>query len=128
MFDSNCARRAASPNVITATSDPAEVNRQYGPSDGAGGREVHLLGAPISRVRSGSQALLDCPDRELRAIAEPELLEDALDVILGSALGDDQLFGDLAIRVSGRDQDSYVERSEERRVGKECRSRWSPYH
>ena len=23
---------------------------------------------------------------------------------------------------------SYHERSEERRVGKECRSRWSPYH
>src|SRR5260221_13436541 len=23
---------------------------------------------------------------------------------------------------------SYVQRSEERRVGKECRSRWSPYH
>ena len=23
---------------------------------------------------------------------------------------------------------SYVGRSEERRVGKECRSRWSPYH
>ena len=22
----------------------------------------------------------------------------------------------------------YMERSEERRVGKECRSRWSPYH
>src|SRR2546430_12111688 len=24
--------------------------------------------------------------------------------------------------------DGFVERSEERRVGKECRSRWSPYH
>ena len=24
--------------------------------------------------------------------------------------------------------DAAVERSEERRVGKECRSRWSPYH
>ena len=24
--------------------------------------------------------------------------------------------------------DAYVARSEERRVGKECRSRWSPYH
>ena len=24
--------------------------------------------------------------------------------------------------------DRYIERSEERRVGKECRSRWSPYH
>ena len=23
---------------------------------------------------------------------------------------------------------AYFERSEERRVGKECRSRWSPYH
>ena len=26
------------------------------------------------------------------------------------------------------DENSYVMRSEERRVGKECRSRWSPYH
>ena len=24
--------------------------------------------------------------------------------------------------------DHYLPRSEERRVGKECRSRWSPYH
>src|SRR3712207_7164281 len=27
-----------------------------------------------------------------------------------------------------RDVDQRQERSEERRVGKECRSRWSPYH
>ena len=27
-----------------------------------------------------------------------------------------------------RKNDSYPIRSEERRVGKECRSRWSPYH
>ena len=27
-----------------------------------------------------------------------------------------------------RDQDRHASRSEERRVGKECRSRWSPYH
>ena len=26
------------------------------------------------------------------------------------------------------DEHCYVYRSEERRVGKECRSRWSPYH
>ena len=26
------------------------------------------------------------------------------------------------------DKDEFVLRSEERRVGKECRSRWSPYH
>ena len=28
----------------------------------------------------------------------------------------------------GIDQEIYSSRSEERRVGKECRSRWSPYH
>ena len=29
----------------------------------------------------------------------------------------------------GKTADSYIsKRSEERRVGKECRSRWSPYH
>ena len=27
-----------------------------------------------------------------------------------------------------RKEQEYIERSEERRVGKECRSRWSPYH
>ena len=34
------------------------------------------------------------------------------------------LISDLFSRVVFRDK----ERSEERRVGKECRSRWSPYH
>ena len=31
-------------------------------------------------------------------------------------------------RRGGRENLSVSERSEERRVGKECRSRWSPYH
>ena len=29
---------------------------------------------------------------------------------------------------SGNQAKFFAERSEERRVGKECRSRWSPYH
>ena len=33
---------------------------------------------------------------------------------------------DLTISISSDEKDSV--RSEERRVGKECRSRWSPYH
>ena len=32
--------------------------------------------------------------------------------------------GEMGVRVV----DNCAERSEERRVGKECRSRWSPYH
>src|SRR5256886_3189035 len=34
--------------------------------------------------------------------------------------------GDIVISAIGRAE--FVKRSEERRVGKECRSRWSPYH
>src|SRR2546422_8936528 len=35
---------------------------------------------------------------------------------------------DLADRAARVVRDDEVDRSEERRVGKECRSRWSPYH
>ena len=36
---------------------------------------------------------------------------------------------DSIIKITGMYQDWFLaERSEERRVGKECRSRWSPYH
>ena len=31
-------------------------------------------------------------------------------------------------RIAGIENDEKLDRSEERRVGKECRSRWSPYH
>ena len=33
-----------------------------------------------------------------------------------------------AVALSGLPKQEYCYRSEERRVGKECRSRWSPYH
>ena len=36
-----------------------------------------------------------------------------------------QMFASDLCPVAGKD---VLERSEERRVGKECRSRWSPYH
>ena len=37
---------------------------------------------------------------------------------------DTQVVTIIRVMYGGRD----VDRSEERRVGKECRSRWSPYH
>ena len=44
----------------------------------------------------------------------------------GTHYSDKQTFNIVTISVS--DTDVSPERSEERRVGKECRSRWSPYH
>ena len=40
------------------------------------------------------------------------------------------LLGNVASRLTRKKlkKDKTVTRSEERRVGKECRSRWSPYH
>ena len=38
------------------------------------------------------------------------------------------LYGDLKFRDKLEYVTNYSVRSEERRVGKECRSRWSPYH
>src|SRR5579859_729263 len=36
--------------------------------------------------------------------------------------------GPFSVRIDNNARDYVVFRSEERRVGKECRSRWSPYH
>src|SRR3712207_9161346 len=59
-------------------------------------------------------------------------LEEAVDAVFGGAVG--ALERDRTLGAHRGDVDQrpstfalYV-RSEERRVGKECRSRWSPYH
>src|SRR5258708_26698573 len=43
-------------------------------------------------------------------------------------LGFAQLYGSRDTVSAERSMRAAIERSEERRVGKECRSRWSPYH
>ena|SRR5256885_5745782 len=42
--------------------------------------------------------------------------------------GDRVMVRESGVDRRGRREGTIVERSEERRVGKECRSRWSPYH
>src|SRR5256886_11398563 len=71
--------------------------------------------APRVRLRVGEDTKevrrqhVASDDREVgRRLARPRLLDEVEDLVHGG--------GDLA------------RRSEERRVGKECRSRWSPYH
>ena len=53
----------------------------------------------------------------VQSIVAPVLSTSLYFVIFGAAIGS---------RITEIDGVSY--RSEERRVGKECRSRWSPYH
>ena len=52
------------------------------------------------------------------------LVEDSLSRLAGGKLSPAAVANQLAAGII----DGLVWRSEERRVGKECRSRWSPYH
>ena len=53
-------------------------------------------------------------------------------VIVGRLVRDPELYetenGNKVTNITLAVPRSYKNRSEERRVGKECRSRWSPYH
>ena len=57
---------------------------------------------------------------------------DSFDAIKGGypQLCIDYVEADLSVRTArlARGYEAICARSEERRVGKECRSRWSPYH
>src|SRR5256886_15912286 len=46
----------------------------------------------------------------------------------GASLRDDALHDAVRVLLDDVPRQSQALRSEERRVGKECRSRWSPYH
>ena len=72
-------------------------------------------------------------ERDCREIGElPDLLAESGvgrgghvdDIVDGGGVGD----GSTELTQSVHDLGPGTERSEERRVGKECRSRWSPYH
>ena len=87
------------------------------------GQVAEMFGLPISTLRYyDKQGLFPNMERVsgIRKFSEAEI--EALRVIeclkkAGMEIKDIRQFMDWC-----------VERSEERRVGKECRSRWSPYH
>src|SRR3989441_7351144 len=64
-------------------------------------------------------------------VAESERALRALTIFRAVRIDTVRVDGRLALRVETDDAWSTIpdfDRSEERRVGKECRSRWSPYH
>src|SRR2546422_9598908 len=106
----------------------ALLERMSGPDQA---RAYELLGfaysatdSQVKAVDAFKQTILLDPDREL----DPRRISPKITSLFYSALGQvlvvRQLKVDSARFVGG--QGSL--RSEERRVGKECRSRWSPYH
>ena len=63
----------------------------------------------------------------MTAEQKSELLRRMTDLLVEiEGQGDPQFRQSVWIRIDEHDPEQW--RSEERRVGKECRSRWSPYH
>src|SRR3712207_9412791 len=64
---------------------------------------------------------------EQREELEAALVEETKNLKVGSGLDEETTMGPLSSRNQLQRSIHYVDRSEERRVGIECRSRWSPY-
>ena len=75
-------------------------------------------------IQIGNRVVNDLPpkDRDIAMVFQNYALYPHMTVFENMAFG-------LKLRgLPAREIDPRVRRSEERRVGKECRSRWSPYH
>src|SRR2546426_1261515 len=97
---------------------------------GRGGEIKKLRPLPPTR-HTGCRAtqLLLSAAQDLLARADISAVPERVAVVLGTALGGvEQLERALARGGRPRHAAGALYRSEERRVGKECRSRWSPYH
>src|SRR5450432_2230346 len=103
--------------AIDLTADSRIVARRALVMAAKDGGSVHLLHVvefvPVEPMSDTLVPVVQIDDRVV-ARAKEQI------VALASALG---LAADCCQVASGN-----VKRSEERRVGKECRSRWSPYH
>src|SRR2546430_7165957 len=86
-------------------------------------RDLTVTGVQTCALPISQSERIRCRAGNRRTVFPPLIADragaDRGDGERGVATGDDR-----AAERLGRD----VERSEERRVGKECRSRWSPYH
>ena len=101
---------------------------------------VHLLArgsvVPTLRTRrsgrgSGGDGMTDLAVRWVPALVEQSTLDELVRALPGTVSAFDRTEGRaLTLAVLGAVVDAVATdaRSEERRVGKECRSRWSPYH
>src|ERR1035438_6925487 len=78
-----------------------------------------------------AQTVDDIINKNIEAVGGKEVLSKITSATFqGSvtAMGSDYPITVIIVNGKGFKSTTSVNRSEERRVGKECRSRWSPYH
>src|SRR3712207_5411963 len=122
--------------IAKALSFDARVLIMDEPTAALSGPEVERLFGVVRALREHGAAVLFISHR----LEEVFSICDTVTVMRDGAVVHDAAIADMTPdemvrRMVGRElsalfpkQDAQVGRSEERRVGKECRSRWSPYH
>src|SRR5687767_7869865 len=94
-----------------------------------------VIGVPSEITQVEKRAVIDSAYRA--KASEVHLVEQAMVAAIGAGLPITEPSGNMVVDIGGGTTDVavvslsgivYARRSEERRVGKECRSRWSPYH
>ena len=91
-------------------------------------RDLAQHGVKAVAVHYNSAATRDDAEATVAAVQAAGAQAVALQADLGTAAAMEKLFVDTVAAVGRPDIAINTVRSEERRVGKECRSRWSPYH
>ena len=81
---------------------------------------IGIIDYDAGNLRSVEKALVSLGEEVIVSRVSSEILQ--ADKVILPGVGS---FGDA---MNNLDKFGLVDRSEERRVGKECRSRWSPYH
>ena len=81
----------------------------------------------IITARGGSKRI---PKKNIKEFCGKPILSYSIAAALGSGLFDEVMVSTDSEEIAkiAETYGATIVRSEERRVGKECRSRWSPYH
>src|SRR2546422_10376535 len=93
-------------------------------------REAARLPLPVDELRAFAEVFGAIKSSYVEPVEDKKLITEAISGMLTgldphSAYLDQDAFRELQVGTQGQFGGL---RSEERRVGKECRSRWSPYH
>src|SRR6266404_2146546 len=92
------------------------------------GDAVHYVA--LAQIFERPEEMLRSDTEHRRADANAGIERDDFVILqfLAETVDEVNFRADGPFGAGGRSLDGFDDRSEERRVGKECRSRWSPYH